>query len=86
MSAGIYTDYMASHRPKAKPRYEGYTGNKVWKVRHPDHGVVEVIAPSPQAAIVVAASVWNRQWHKYDFYAYFEVSYCGPEKKQRKER
>lgn len=86
MSAGTYSDYMASHRTKAKPRYEGYTGNKIWRVRHPDHGEIEVLAPSKQAAIVVAASTWDRRWQKYDFYAWCEVSYCGTEKKQEKER
>lgn len=66
-------DYMAPHRAKVTPRWEGYTGTKTWKVKHPDHGEVIVIAPSEPAAIATAASVWNRRWQSLDFYSYCET-------------
>ena len=83
MSANVYQDYLASTRKKEKPRYEGYTGNKVWRVTHPKHGMIEVVAPSKQAAIAAAASAWGVAWHKYDFYEYCEVSSCGTEKNRK---
>ena len=79
-----YSDYMAPHRAKSKPRFEGYTGNKVWKVGNPNHGEIEVLAPSMPAAIATAASVWGRRWQEYDFYANCSVIYVGPEARKKK--
>lgn len=62
-------DYMAPHRAKATPVFPAYTGTKTWKVKHPDHGEVTVVAPSIPAAIATAASVWNRRWQEYGFYS-----------------
>lgn len=66
-------DYMAPYRVKATPRFPNYTGTKAWKVKHPNHGEVKVIAPSIPAAIATAASVWNRRWQEYGFYSECDV-------------
>lgn len=66
-------DYMAPHRAKVTPCFPGYTGKKTWLIQHPDHGKVKVLAPSIPAAIATAASVWNRRWQDYDFYALCET-------------
>lgn len=75
-----YSDYMAPFRAKQKPRFPDYTGSKLFRVKHPDHGEIEVVAPSVPAAIVTAASVWGRRWQKYEFYADCSVVPCGNEK------
>ena len=76
-----YSDYMAPLRKKEKPRFDGYTGNKIWRVSHPDHGEIEVFAPSLPAAIAAAAKVWGRRWQEYAFYADCSVVPCGVERK-----
>lgn len=78
-------DYLAPNtKTKSTPRFEGYTGRKLWLVKHPDYAAIEVLAPSMQAAIVTAAAVWGRRWQDYDFYAYCETSYRGTEKATKK--
>lgn len=79
-----YSDYMAPHRNKEKPRFEGYTGGKAWKVSHPEHGDIEVLAPSLPAAIATAARVWQRRWQEYAFYADCSVVPLGTEAKKKK--
>lgn len=77
-------DYMAPHRAKVTPRFPAYTGTKTWKVKHPDHGEVTVVAPSIPAAIATAASVWNRRWQEYGFYSECEVITQKAEKAVRR--
>lgn len=77
MDEKTYNDYMEPNRRKQNPRFKDYTGNRSWKVKHPDLGEVTVIAPSNPAAIVTAASVWNKRWQSIDFYANCEVKYLG---------
>ena len=83
MSDKKYNDYMAKHRNKAIPKYDGYTGKRVWKVKHPDHGEVMVIAPSRPAAIATAAGMWCRRWQEYEFYTNCSVDYLGTEVKKQ---
>ena len=75
-----YSDYMSPHRKSLKPRFPGYTGSKLYRVSHPDHGNLEVIAPSIPAAIATAATAWQRRWQEYDFYAECSVIPCGKDK------
>lgn len=77
MDEKTYNDYMEPNRRKTTPRYKDYTGNLAWKVKNPDCGEVTVIAPSMPAAIVTAASVWDKRWQKYDFYSNCEVKFIG---------
>lgn len=63
------------------PRFDGYTGGKVWTVVHPKFGDCMVVAPSIPAAIVVAARVWKQAWTKIDFYAACRVIFKGDRKK-----
>ena len=79
-----YSDYMASHRQQKLPRFPDYTGNKLYRVTHPDHGNIEVIAPSVPAAIATAAKEWERRWQEYAFYADCSVVPCGTEKEAAK--
>ena len=65
-------------------RYEGYTGRKVWRVSNPEHGMAEVLAPSWQAAIVVAAQLWGTKWTACDFYANCTVTCMGMAAKEGK--
>ena len=68
------------HR-KSLPRFDGYTGGKTWTVARPNFGDCMVVAPSFQAAIVVAARVWKQTWTKIDFYADCKVIFKGDRKK-----
>ena len=72
--------YPATNRKKEKPRFKDYTGTNLWRVENPDHGQLEVFAPSKPAAIATAAGVWARRWQEYDFYAYCDVTFCGNER------
>lgn len=54
---------------KRTPRFPDYTGSKKWKGSHPEFGLVEVFAPSKQAAIVTAADAWKQKWTRYEFYS-----------------
>lgn len=64
-------------KQKRYPRFDGYTGGTVWSVRHPEHGAVDVLAPSVQAAIVVAAGVWGCDWKAISFYCDCVVKLIG---------
>lgn len=75
-----YSDYMAPHRAKEKPRFPDYTGGKSYRVTHPDHGSLEVLAPSVPAAIATAATEWKRRWQELAFYSDCNVVLCGTEK------
>ena len=66
---------------RSLPRFDGYTGGKVWNVVHPNFGSCMVVAPSIPAAIVVAARVWKQAWTKIDFYADCRVIFNGDRKK-----
>lgn len=79
-----YSDYMTPFRKgNVRPCFEGYTGNRVWKVSHPAHGDIEVVAPSLPAAISTAAKIWGRRWQEYEFYANCSVVPCGVERKEK---
>lgn len=77
-----YNDYMEPNRRKITPRFKDYTGNRAWKVKNQDYGEVTVHAPSMQAAIATAASVWGQRWQEYDFYANCTADYIGTEVKK----
>ena len=66
---------------KSIPRFDGYTGGKVWTVVHPNFGDCMVVAPSIPAAIVVAARIWKQTWTRLDFYAECKVIFKGDRKK-----
>ena len=54
--------------------YPGYTGSKLYGVRHPDFGdEIIVCAPDQDCALVSAAKVWKQRWTSYHFYAYCMV-------------
>lgn len=51
--------------------FEGYTGEHLYGVYHPDYeDEIIVKAPDHDSAMVTASKVWGRQWTKIDFYAY----------------
>lgn len=84
MGGKPYNDYMTQHRkPKETPVFDGYTGKRAWKVKHPDHGELKVIAPSLPAAIATAAGIWGQRWQKYEFYTNCTVDYIGTEGKKK---
>lgn len=60
---------------KASSTFPGYAGTKKWLVSHPRQAAaVRVTAPTAQAAIVAAASVWGVRWQSVEFYAYASVT------------
>lgn len=63
------------------PRFDGYTGGKIWCVTHPDYGSCFVVAPSNPAAIVVAARVWKQTWTELRFHSECLVQFKGDRKK-----
>lgn len=59
--------------PRKISRYPEYTGKRCWNVHHPEYGSVMCYAPSWQAAIVTAATIWRTKWTEIDFYSNCEV-------------
>lgn len=64
-------------KPVRYPRFKGYTGKAMWRVTHPVHGLLEVIAPSKPAAVIVAADKWGENWKSADFYLDCQCNYLG---------
>lgn len=62
---------------KRRDIYPGYNGTKRWRVQHPAYGYCFVISPSPDAALVAAAQVWQTKWTALDFYSACSVEVAG---------
>lgn len=62
------------------PRYQDYTGGKLWRVAHPSHGTLECIAPDSHAAMTVAAEIWSVRWQSIEFYEHCQVRFVGSRK------
>lgn len=63
-------------------RYQGYTGARMYRVQNLVRGTVDVAAPSPVAAIITAATLWNEVWQNPEFFSECKCSrlaYSGGE-------
>lgn len=63
------------------PRFPDYTGGELWRVAHPQYGMLECLAPDRTAAMTVAAQVWKTRWQSMEFYERCQISYVGLRKR-----
>lgn len=62
------------------PRFPDYTGDKLWRVTHPQYGTLECAAPTSYAAMAAAAGEWKARWQAMDFYGQCQIRFIGSRK------
>ncbi len=62
------------------PRFPDYTGDKLWRVTHPQYGTLECLAPDRYAAMAVAAEIWETRWQAIEFYERCQIRFVGSRK------
>lgn len=58
-------------------RFDGYTGTRMYRVDHPNHGAADIAAPSPTAAVIVAAKLWDENWQDQVFFSDCKCSHLA---------